>query len=404
MELQRGTLIYYNPNSFISVYQGLLGSTPVAIKEQCYANLEAANSAVREAMIQAQLDHPHICRVHDCHLDQYQGWVRTVIVMEWMEGGDVWKEIERRSASGEHWTRDELERHMKTMVDALAYAQRRGISHRDIKPHNMYLTGDKNTIKLGDFGSSKHTLSPELSSTLHGTPAFLSPELRQQLVSVLMSGGGVAWHEESKADVYSLGITLVCMALLRYPQEELNAGEAALQRVVEQMDLSALAKAVIKQMLSEDVLKRPAFEELARLLNSPMPTVDMSRCAVCDLQLQQTLQVYSKTIWLSCGHPVHESCCYRYLEESFTNCRAFQAKCPQCMQILSLEELQVTAKWQQLRGRILKECVCCRISTLEGAQGQHCDHWLCLKCWSYSPNCRKCDDEDVERLIQANLS
>ena len=396
MELQRGTLIYYNSNTFISVYQGLLGSTPVAIKELCFTTLDAANSAVREAMIQAQLDHPHICRVYDCRLEECQGWVKVVLVLEWLEGGDVWKEIERRAADRQGWTGEELERHAKGLVDALAYAQTRGVSHRDIKPQNIYLTGDKGTLKLGDFGSSKRSFSPELTSTLHGTPAFLSPELRKQYVSVLMNGGQSLRHDESKADVYSLGITLVCMGLLGYPQEEIGAGEAALNQVVERLGLSGVITTAIKQMLSNDALKRPTFEELTRLLNQPKSVVNLDTCVHCNLSLQRSTLVCSPMILLSCGHPMHESCCYSYLETSFRCQGELQVKCPECKQGLSLEGLRASEQWQQLLKRVQHECAYCRKTTLKGAQCL-CEHWICLDCLSKSSECMKC--QEYENLM-----
>lgn len=398
MELQRGALIYHNPNTFISVYQGQLGSTPVAVKELYFNTLDAANSAVREAMIQAQLDHPHICRVYDCRLEECQGWVKVVLVLEWLEGGDVWKEIERRAMDRQSWTAEELEKHARAMVEALAYAQTRGISHRDIKPQNIYLTGDKDTLKLGDFGSSKRSFSPELTSTLHGTPAFLSPELRSQLVNVLVNGGESQRHDESKADVYSLGITLVCMALLRYPQEEISAGEVALHEVVERLGLSSQITTAIKQMLNNDVSKRPNFGELSRLLNEAEPVLDRSRCVQCNLSLQWTGLICSQTIVLSCGHSVHENCCYSYLEDSFRCEGEFLAKCPECKQVLSLEGLRATEKWQLLLKRVQQKCVCCQKTTLKGAKGP-CEHWLCLDCWSLSSECTKCHELEFEKLM-----
>jgi serine/threonine-protein kinase len=118
------------------------------------------------------------------------GWM----AMEFVGGGDLARYVQNQGPPlievGLRWLRDALE--------GLAYAHRRGVFHRDIKPHNLLLTAD-GAVKVSDFGLLKQVqptpggLTPR--SIIMGTPHYMSPE--QAL--------GEAVDERS--DVFSLGTT-----------------------------------------------------------------------------------------------------------------------------------------------------------------------------------------------------
>jgi hypothetical protein len=118
------------------------------------------------------------------------GWM----AMEFVGGGDLARYVQNQGPPlievGLRWLCDALE--------GLAYAHRRGVLHRDVKPHNLLLTAD-GAVKVSDFGLLKQVqqtpsgLTPR--SIIMGTPHYMSPE--QAL--------GEAVDERS--DVFSLGTT-----------------------------------------------------------------------------------------------------------------------------------------------------------------------------------------------------
>ncbi len=64
------------------------------------------------------------------------------------------------------------------MAMALAYLHDQRILHRDIKPHNVFLTNHGRVVKVGDFGVTRildHTHS--MAKTTIGTPYYVSPEI-----------------------------------------------------------------------------------------------------------------------------------------------------------------------------------------------------------------------------------
>jgi Tol biopolymer transport system component len=93
----------------------------------------------REARAIAQLNHPHICQLHDVG--------PNYLVMEYVEGAPIAGPLP-------------LDRAVALaceILDAIGAAHKRGITHRDLKPANILLT--KQGIKLLDFGLAKSAVS-----------------------------------------------------------------------------------------------------------------------------------------------------------------------------------------------------------------------------------------------------
>ena len=159
----------------------------------------ASRRLIQEAQAAAQLDHPNICSIYEAGED---GGV-SFIAMQLIDG----QCLSDRLTAGALASGDALEIAMQ-VADGLSEAHRRGIVHRDIKPHNVMLNS-RGQAKLMDFGLARFfspvSMPAEESPTremltqagaIVGTVAYMSPE---QL------GGGIA---DTRCDVWSFGAML----------------------------------------------------------------------------------------------------------------------------------------------------------------------------------------------------
>ena len=98
----------------------------------------------REALALAQLNHPHVCHVHDLVTSE----AGTFIAMEWLEG----ETLDTAAARMDH--RGKL-RLILEVAEGLSTAHAKGIVHRDLKPSNIMVNGEGHA-KILDFGLARH--------------------------------------------------------------------------------------------------------------------------------------------------------------------------------------------------------------------------------------------------------
>jgi streptogramin lyase len=143
---------------------------------------------LRESRLAARLDHPSVVPI----LDSREVDGELIVVMRLVAGGDLRKLIDREGPLAPARAVALLGQ----IGDALDAAHAAGIVHRDVKPHNILVEGDR--AFLSDFGLAKALgESGALSGTsIVGTAEYMSPE---------------QWRGEEigpGADVYSLGCVL----------------------------------------------------------------------------------------------------------------------------------------------------------------------------------------------------
>ncbi|OBF63772.1 protein kinase [Mycobacterium sp. 852002-51971_SCH5477799-a] len=144
---------------------------PVAIKllhPDVSAQSGMRNRFDAEAYAAAALNHPNIVAIYDS--GEHDG--RPFIVMERLPGGTLADEVAHGPLSQQR-----VQAMLDNVLAALTEAHRAAILHRDIKPGNILLAADGETMKVADFGIAK---TPEATKTLTGhilgTIAYLSPE------------------------------------------------------------------------------------------------------------------------------------------------------------------------------------------------------------------------------------
>ena len=180
---------------FGTVYRGTharLPSLRVAVKV-VHPNLASDPSfqklLQKEVEVLHGLQHPGIVAFRDLLVEQDS----TAIVLELLEGLDL-----RHALLQGPFTASEVARVLYELLEALAYAHRRGVVHRDIKPENIFLCSD-GRLKLMDFGIAKvaHSTLASQSGMVSGTLDYMAPErFRREspASSDLYALGLVAWE------------------------------------------------------------------------------------------------------------------------------------------------------------------------------------------------------------------
>lgn len=165
----------------------------VAIKElipSAAADPVALKRFLQEAQVMARTSHPNLVQVHDLELMGTANY----IVLEFVRG----KSLRDRLNLGPI-PLPQVFAIMHGCLQALDYAHKHGIVHRDMKPENVLLS-DEGQVKVADFGIARLTDDTGVGGTATktgttvGTPQYMSPE---QVASSKVDG---------RSDLYSAGI------------------------------------------------------------------------------------------------------------------------------------------------------------------------------------------------------
>ncbi|XP_076993762.1 serine/threonine-protein kinase 10 isoform X2 [Tamandua tetradactyla] len=169
---------------------------------------EELEDYIVEIEILATCDHPYIVKLLGAYFYDGKLW----IMIEFCPGGAVdaiMLELDRGL------TEPQIQVICRQMLEALHFLHGKRIIHRDLKAGNVLMTleGD---IRLADFGvSAKNLKTLQKRDSFIGTPYWMAPE-------VVMCETMKDTPYDYKADIWSLGITLIEMAQIEPPHHELN--------------------------------------------------------------------------------------------------------------------------------------------------------------------------------------
>ena len=146
---------------------------------------------INEIFILKSLDHPNIIKIFEFYKneDEYD------LIMEFCEGGDLYKEIIDKAPFSESYTSYILYQ----ILSAVNFCHKMKILHRDLKPENILITGRNEDnyphIKICDFGASKIFEKGVFNKRRIGSSYYIAPEvLRKQYTE--------------KCDLWSCGVIL----------------------------------------------------------------------------------------------------------------------------------------------------------------------------------------------------
>ena len=197
----------------------------------------------RESSIVAALTHPNIIQIIDRGTDQGLYY----IVMEYVEGRSLDKILLQPRMPMYQLVGIALQ-----IAQGLAYAHGKGVVHRDIKPTNILLAEDSQTVKVTDFGIAKIAEAELAGQTLTrehaaiGTLEYMSPEQRRGSRQV-----------DARSDIYSFGVLLFEMVAGRVPMGRFRDLHEYRD------DTPPLLNKIVLRCLQEDPSERyPSFEEV----------------------------------------------------------------------------------------------------------------------------------------------
>lgn len=181
----------------------------------------------REASSAASLAHPNILQVYD--YGEQDG--TPYLVMPYIRGGTLKDRIEGGKAPASQMTK-----YLTEVADALDYAHRKGIIHRDVKPANILIDEDDRAY-LSDFGIAKALEGNDNLTQAGvgvGTPEYMAPEQAQG-------------RADPRSDLYALGIMVYQMLTGQVPFTGNTTVEVLMKHLQEPVPLSSLRGAVAQQ-------------------------------------------------------------------------------------------------------------------------------------------------------------
>jgi len=158
----------------------------------------AAARFKREARTAAALDHPHIVPIHRISTTGRVLWY----VMKYVDGESLAQVMQREGSLQPARAANILSQ----TAEALDFAHKKGVVHRDVKPDNIMIDG-RGWVTVMDFGIAKAVDRPGLTGggATIGTPFYMSPE---------QCAGG---HVAPAADQYGLGVVAYRMLCDQLP-------------------------------------------------------------------------------------------------------------------------------------------------------------------------------------------
>jgi serine/threonine-protein kinase len=206
---------------------------------------EVRTRFLREAETAAQLSHPNIVPIYA--VEEREGIV--CFVMGLVEGLSLGAHLGRQP----RLAYDEVKRILCDVADALDYAHRRGIIHRDIKPDNILLEQSTGRPLVTDFGIARAAEGDSrltVTGMAVGTPAYMSPEQAMGEREV-----------DGRSDIYSLGVVGYQMVAGELPHKASNTPAMLMKHLTERprplREVRPDVPPALAEVLDRALAKRP---------------------------------------------------------------------------------------------------------------------------------------------------
>lgn len=241
------------------VWEAERDGTRVALKLLKAFDAAAKRRFLREVATTTRVSHPGLVRVVEVLDDVEAGC--PALVLELLPGESLATRLERTS----RLDRDEAVLVARELAQTLAAVHHAGLVHRDVKPANVFLTGDASRpVVLLDLGLAKAihgTAGTRLTATGHsvGTPSYMAPEQLAGESSI-----------DERADLWALGVVLYECLTGKKPFAGSSAAEllrAALNGPPPMDGIAEPPASLVRALLCPSAAGRPtSAAEVARAL------------------------------------------------------------------------------------------------------------------------------------------
>ncbi|OMJ70445.1 hypothetical protein SteCoe_31584 [Stentor coeruleus] len=264
-------------NLLLAKYRGKL----VAVKKYSSENKESLSKIDEEIYINKKLS--ELKSNLNCFLRYYGTFFRTTqsgyeygLVMEYHKE-NLMDFLSKQKATGQTLIDTVIIDMYKTIISSFASMHDLKIYHLDIKPQNILIDDNKN-LYIIDFGSASveriNRYDSEIKKKIQGTKGYIAPEL---LSMINNNSNEEIQYSMEKADVFSLGMTLLQMSTNENLDHELNNSENnhVLLGIIDRVPYN-WAKQILYRMLQLNPASRPTIKELLKDIKN-IETMTFSR-------------------------------------------------------------------------------------------------------------------------------
>ncbi len=266
----------------------------ITVKRDMNGEVKIPKTALNEIKILRALSGcPNIINYHDSTQRKIYGDDKNLESIDLLIKMEELRPLSERDKLSEK----EVIKLAKDMCNALCYASKHGVIHRDIKPQNIFVDHD-GVYKLGDFGIAKIVSEFSHHYTMNiGTMAYTAPEICN----------GKATTYDIASDIYSLGLVLYVFlnnGYLPFVNSETSVNEAIAKRFSgaafpSPLNGSKALKRIVMRACNENIAKRykkpeEMLEEL-ELLSSGGKKMIVDPFATLDANID--VAEYMKTVY-----------------------------------------------------------------------------------------------------------
>ncbi|KAM3132142.1 hypothetical protein pb186bvf_015737 [Paramecium bursaria] len=229
----------------------------------------------REKQILEQLlnrEHKNLVNIYAIEYTEYESQNYIIIMMEYLEKGDLQGEITQRERSNNWFTFEQVLKIIRDIINGQYELFKNNIIHRDLKPANILIGND---YKIADFGMGR------ILDDIKGSPAYASPQIMEDQPF------------SAKTDIYSLGVIFYQLLFKGvFPFGPISAGMNGIREFLKKIkqssfkmpniqldgdpDQKLILSQLIQDMLSYSEKDRPSWDRIMsnRLISQLNPQAD----------------------------------------------------------------------------------------------------------------------------------